>query len=163
MAEKKEAKDVSRELEWSAAEYQFTEKSPGWYWLVALTGVAIALFSLIKNNFFFAIFIAIATLMVISLGRRKPRVIEFRLSDTGVAIGDNTFYDYDRLEGFAFLERPGRLHEIVLKKKVVVNPYFKMPIDAKSAEKAKTILLNHLPEMEHEESLLDAISDWLGF
>jgi len=155
--------ETQKELTWRAAEYQFVEKNAGWYGLVVVLGIVLLFLALLGRNFFFGVFIVIAVVMVISFGRRRPRVLDFKISEKGVAVGKDVFYDYDRLEGYAFLEKPGRLDEIVLKKKTAINPIIKLPIDAKSAEKAGVILQNHLPQIKYEDSLLDIISEWLGF
>ena len=160
---KKTEKENPLELTWRAAEYQFIEKSVGWYWLVIIAAIVLIFLAVLGRNFFFGVFVVLATAMVIFFGRKRPRVLDFRLSAKGVAIGENVFYDYDRLEGFVVLEKPGRLNEIVLKKKAAINPFLKLPIDAKSGKDAEIILQGHLPQIEYEESLLDVVSDWLGF
>ena len=163
MVKKEKREEAPQELSWRAAEYQFTEKDPGWYWLVVVAGIVLLAVALFGRNFFFGVFIVIAAVMIISFSRRRPRVLDFKLSGKGVAIGENISYDYDRLEGYAILEKPGRLHELVLEKKAAINPFLKLPIDAESAKEAERILQNHLPQIEYEESLIDIISGWLGF
>ncbi len=163
MPKENKEETAARELTWRAAEYQFVEKNVSWYWLVIIVAIVLVFLAVLGRNFFFGVFIVLATAMIIFFGRKRPQVLDFKISDKGVAIGENVSYDYDRLEGFVILDKPGRLHEIVLKKKAAINPIFKLPIDAKSAEKAEVILQNHLPQMKYEDSLLDIISEWLGF
>ena len=160
---KKNKEEAVQELTWRAAEYQFMEKSVGWYWFVIIAAIVLIFLAVLGRNFFFGVFVVLATAMVIFFGRKRPQVLDFKLSDKGVAIGENVFYDYDRLEGFMILEKPGRLDEIVLKKKAAINPFLKLPIDAKSGKDAEIILQGHLPPIQYEESLLDVVSDWFGF
>ncbi|MCP6720183.1 MAG: hypothetical protein KJI72_02590 [Patescibacteria group bacterium] len=162
MAETKLSKK-SQGITWRAAEYQYTRKDVGWYWLIALVAVILILLAFWQKNFFFAVFIILAGGMLLFFGRRRPQVLDFRLDDEGIAIGDNIFYDYDRFEEFSIRSRPQRLDEIVLKKKTTINPYIKIPIDSKLALKARAILNDNLTEVEYQESLVDIFSEWFGF
>ncbi len=155
--------DTQNELAWRAAEYQYVEKDTTWYFIIVAAALILTILSLIQKNFFFAVFVIIAAAMIIFFARRKPQVVDFRITEKGVAIGENAFYDYDRLEGFAIVKKPNRLDEIVVKRKAVVNPYVKIPVDSENRRRAEEILKIHLPEVTYEESLLDIVSDWFGF
>jgi hypothetical protein len=160
---KKTKKEDLGGISWRAAEYQYVEKDIGWYFIVGLITFFIVVFALLKGNFFFAIFIILAAIVIFFFARRRPQVFDFRVTDKGVAIGGNIFYDYERLESFAIRERPEKLDEIVLKRKTALNPYVKIPVDSTYADKARKVLENKLPEIEYEESLIEIISEWLGF
>jgi hypothetical protein len=152
----------SREVTWRAAEYEYTEKSVVWYLAVGLAAFLLVLFALWQRNFFFAVFIAIAVVVLITMGRKRPPVVEFRVSEEGVTIGKR-FSPFEQLQGFSLRERPGRLHELVLMRKAVVAPFIKIPVDAQAAVRVRELLSEKLPEAEHKESLLDLIAEWLGF
>ncbi len=155
--------ETDNEISWRAAEYQYVEKDVSWYWIIIIIASILVLISLFRDNFFFAVFIAIAAVTLIFFGRRKPQIFDFKINDKGVAIGDKIFYDYERLEGFVIRKRPERLDEIVLKKKGAINPYIKIPVDSKLAPKVKGFLEKKLPEIEYQDSLIDIISEWFGF
>ncbi|MFH0712853.1 MAG: hypothetical protein V2A55_03325 [Candidatus Jorgensenbacteria bacterium] len=157
---KKENQDA---ISWRAAEYHYIQKEVGWYLTVGLVAFLLVFLSFLWGNFFFAIFIAIAATTVMFFAKRRPQIFDFKITDKGVAIGENIFYDYGRLDGFAVRERPERLNEIILKKKAVLNPYVKIPIDSVLADKAKDFLEGKLPEIEYQETLVEVISEWLGF
>jgi len=160
---KKEDKKKEQGISWRAAEYQYIEKDIGWYFTVSFVALLLIVLSLWGGNFFFAIFMVIAAVTVIFFARRRPQIFDFKISNEGVAIGENIFYDYDALHGFVIRERPGRLNEIVLQKKANLNPYLKIPVDSKLAEEVKIFLGNKLPEIEYQESLVETVSEWLGF
>ena len=152
-----------KEIIWRAAEYEHRKKDVGWYWITGgLAGVLI-LIALWQKNFFFAFFIVLAGVMIFAFGKRRPQIYEFRINGSGIYIGEKITYNYEQLESFSIHNWPGRLDELVLKKKAMVNPYLKIPIDSKLAVEARAILLEQLPEVEYQESLIDAIADWLGF
>lgn len=163
MAKTKQENKKIREIEWRAAEFQYVPKGIGWYWLVGGCAAVLILFALYQKNFFFGIFIVLAGTMVIFFGGRKPRVFNFRIGEEGIDISGKVSYDYERLDGFAILEKPGRLDEIVLKKKTAVNPYVRIPIDDQTMIRAREILKDKLPEIEYQETFLEIVSDWFGF
>ncbi len=165
MAEEKEKikKESDRtEISWRAAEYDHFEKGGGWY--LSVGGVALILFivALWQKNFFFGIFILLAAIMVISLANKKPSVLDFKLTGEGCHLGKE-FYSYDRLENFSLRNRPNRLDEIIFRKKSTFNPYIRVLIDNQTAEKVRVFLVQKLPEVEDQSSLLDVLIDFLGF
>lgn len=151
-----------RSISWRAAEYEHTEKDAGWYFSIGAVSLILVVAALWQKNFFFAVFIAIAAAMVIFLGRRRPEVLNFKITAEGAHIG-KTFLPFENLDSFAMRNRPGHLDEIVLKKKTTVNPFIRLPIDSKLAGDAHHFLGTRLPEVEYKESLVDTFSEWFGF
>jgi len=156
-------KGLEKELSWRAAEFEYVEKNLAWY--LAVLGVAgvVVLIAFIRGNFFFGIFMVLAAILITVLGRQKPRVFDFRISDSEVKVGDSVSLSYDNLESFSVNRREGRLDEIILKKKSIANSYVRIPADTAMSEKARGILSEKLPEEEYEESLVDILADRLGF
>ena len=155
--------DSKKEIIGGAAEYNYVKKDVSWYWVMGGLVATLIMIAIWQKNLFFALFIAIAGTILLFFGKRRPQIYNFRISDDGVCVGDKIFYSYDRFVSFAIHNRPSRLDEVILRRKTAVNPYVKIPIDSKLALQAKVILKNKLPEVEYQESILDIISDWLGF
>ena len=151
------------EISWRAPEYSYTVKGNYWYAITIVIAFILLIIALTQKNFFFAIFIILAEVMLIFFAKKRPQIIDFEINDTGIAIGKNSFYEYDNLEGFSIDSHPPRLDEIILKKKTAVNPYIKIPIDSKLAIQAKEILAQKLPEIEYQASIIDILANWLGF
>jgi len=162
-AKKEDKKNSGQEISWRAAEYQYVQKDIIWYFIVCLVALLLIVIALFSGNFFFAVFVIIAAVTVIFFAKRRPQVFDFKIADQGVAIGENIFYDYERLDGFAIRERPEKLDEIVLRKKAALNPYVRIPIDSTLAEEAKNMLGEKIPEIEYQESFVEVISEWFGF
>ncbi len=158
MEEKKE-----NQISWRAAEREHRER--GFLWYLIIFGGALVLFTiaLFQKNFFFGVFVLFSACVVSVLGKAKPRVFNFLINEKGVTINERTTLSFDKLESFFFRNRPGQLDELILKKKVAVNPFVRIPIDEKTAEKAKKILEMHIPTLDYQDSLMDLVSDWLGF
>ncbi|MDI6734568.1 MAG: hypothetical protein QMD50_03765 [Patescibacteria group bacterium] len=158
----KNEKVFKSEISWRAAEYDFIQKDVSWYWIVIGVAAALILIAIWQKNVFFAIFIAIATMVVIFFGRRRPQILDFKISEEEIIIG-KLHHKFDVFENFSLRKRPGRLDEIVLKKKKTFNPFLKIPIDSTLAQDARVLLLDKLPEVEYSESLVEIFSDWMGF
>jgi len=157
-----EEKLFKNEISWRAAEYDFVPKDVSWYWLVGGVAAALFLIALWQGNFFFAIFVVLAGAVMIFFGRRRPQIFDFKINEEEVIIG-KLRYKFDFFEGFALRKRPGRLDEIVLKKKKAFNPFLKIPIDSILAQDARVLLLSKLPEIEYSDSLVDIFFDWIKF
>ncbi len=158
-----EKKETGTSINWKAAEYSHSEKTTKWFVWVIVISVGISIFSFIKGNFFFGAFSLIAGGMIIMFARRRPQIYEFTISEKGVYIGTIVALEYSQLESFSMRSREGYLDEIVLKRKTVINPHLHIPIDSELAKKAREILLEKLPEEEHNESIIDIIFDYIGF
>ncbi len=150
-----------KEIIWRAAEYKHTEKNVEWYFFIGVAALILIIFSLWQKNFFFAVFILIATVMLFSFSQRRPQIIEFKINKDGVGIQD-TFYKYETLESFTIRKRPEHLDEIIFKRKTAANPFLKLPIDSKSLISVMTIIKENIPETEYQESLLEMLIEFLG-
>src|SRR3989338_4913901 len=97
-----------KEIIWRAAEYKHTEKNLEWYFFVGATTLILIVFALWQKNFFFAVFILIATAMLFTYSRKKPQIVEFKINNEGIGI-ENDFYKYETLESFTVRKRPEHL------------------------------------------------------
>ncbi len=161
--EKIKKENGGAEITWRAAEYDHFEKSSGWYLTVGGVALILLIIALLQGNFFFGIFIVLAGIMVVALGNRRPEILDFKLTEKGCYLGREQFFDYDQLENFCLRDRPGRLDEIIFKKKTVFNPYVRILLDGQTAEKARVFLVQKLPEVEHKGSFPEILIDFLGF
>jgi len=150
-------------ISWRAAEFQYVRKGPLWYLIVSLAILFLLIFAFSQKNFFFAFFIIVAGVIIFYFGNRRPRVFDFEVNETGIKIGKSTFYNYNEIEGFFIYEKPQQLNELILKRKTMINPYIRIPIDHKYSEKVKDFLAQKLKEINYQPSLIDILSDWLGF
>ena len=151
------------EITWRAAEYQHTKKNASWYVMVGVGAGVISLVSLWRGNFFFFLFIIVAATMAIVFGRRQPRVLDFTVEEGGVRIGEDIFVRYEDVEHFSLRHREHVLDEIVLKKRTHLNPHVRIPVDTEMATRAVTLLSEHVDRVEHEDSLIDMLAEWIGF
>lgn len=154
----------NKEIIWRAAEYEYKEKALGWYWLVVIFTIILAMFALWQKNFFFLIFIIFAGIVLLFLSRKRPRIIEFKVTEKGIGVGETAFFFFEDIDGVHLRERPGHLDEIILKRKTILNPYVKIPIDRNLREIVNRFLENkEVSKIDYEDSLIDILAEWLGF
>ena len=162
--ENKKKDEKKKEISWRAAEYEYHKKGSGWYFSVIGIAAAIFIFALSQKNFFFAMFVVVAAIMVVSFGKRRPRVLDFKIDEEGIHVDKDTSYSYDNLEWFAIDSRSKSLSQIIIKKDSKISPLIKMRADSNVVEKAKNILKEKIEENEdYEESLIDSLAEFLGF
>lgn len=159
MAEEKKKTGVS----WRAAEYDFVPKNNAWHAGVGIATLVLVGIALWQQNFFFAIFLLIAGSMVVVLGNKRPDTFDFTLDEDGCHIGAATVYSFDQLEDFSIYPRPHRLDEFIVRRKSALNRVVHIPVDTDTAQRVRLFLEDKLPEVEHEPSLLESITDILGF
>ncbi len=160
-----ELQAMDKEIRWSAPEYHYYEKDVAWYWLVVIGAIGLGALALWQKNLLFAIFIAIAALMLISWGRRQPKTLNFTLNAKGLTIDDKKIYYFENLTGFAIIPNYAEqeLNELLLKTNHHLNGWLRVIIAAQRAEPIKNLLLQYLPEVEYQESLAEHISRILKF
>jgi len=155
--------EQDRSISWRASEFGHFEKGATWYLIVGGATLILFVIAIWQRNFFFGIFIMLAGIMVVASGNRKPAILDYKLTEKGCEVGRGVFYEYGDLENFSLRNRPGQLDELVIKKKTSFNPFLRIPIDSHTAEKARIFLVQKLEEVEHKDSFLEILIDFLGF
>ena len=152
-------------ITWRAAEHEYVAKSGRWYFWIVLIGILLAIFALFQNNFFFLVFVVLATIVMIAFGRQKPHKFDFTVDDDGFSIGDDIDLPFAEIESFSVRERgEGHLDEIILKRKKLVDPFVRVPLDTHTRHKVVVALeKEEIEEEKQEDSFFDSLADILGF
>jgi len=156
-------KIVLETILWRAAEYDYSKKSLSWVLSVFGTAIAGSVLAFIFGNFFFGLFLIGAGALVVFLSKQRPQICEFKISEEGIEVVGKIKMPFDSLKEFSVIKRRNSLDELVIRKRVNINPYVRIPIDSKLGEKAREMLLEKIPEVEYEEPIIDALSAYLGF
>ena len=149
-------------MKWSAPEYKYYEKDVGWYWLVVIAAIIFTAISLWQRNFLFAVFVVIAAAMMIFWAKRQPDMIDFELSDNGLKIGQKN-YTKDYFESFSIREYNSEWDRLFLKTKSKISRSVAIPIPRHQIDKIKEYCLDSWEEVEHKDSLVDEISNFIKF
>ena len=149
--------DENKEITWQSPEFEYNYKDIGWYWMTIIAAAILFLLAIWQKNPLFGIFIVIAEIMLIFWAKEQPKILNFIINKKGVGIGTRHFYEYDNIQGFHVHERSYN-NELILKTKNKLHPYIFILVSKKDISAIKEFLKNHLPEIEYEESLTEALS-----
>ncbi len=150
------------QIEWTAPEFEKHEKSSLWFMVLGIVTLIFLIITIILKNYTFAIVILLLVFCVYLYTKKEPREINFSLSHRGVSIGDK-LYAYNELKSFWIFYEPPRLKQLSLQSKKVFSPYIRVPLANQNPNQIRIFLLKYLPEIEQEESLIDILSDKIGF
>ena len=147
---------------WQAPEHEFFTKGPIWDFTSVLIAALLIFISLWQGNFLFAVFIVIAELVLFFTADNESPNFSFRLEKNNLFINEK-FYSLGQFKTFSILEREGDLSDLEFQKSNNLSFSLKIPVKSSDIEKVRSFLHNYLDEVEHNESLIEAISRFIGF
>ena len=149
---------IGKKINWTALEYEHKEKKPDWFWALGIVAVASSVASIIYKNYFFAILIILAMVMLAFLNLRKPQEVEIELNEKGIRVED-FFYPYKNLK--SFYVHHGKL---LVHSNRAFMPIITLPISDNVSEKEiGEFLKKYLKEEEMAESFTAKLIEVLGF
>ncbi|MCD4693817.1 hypothetical protein K8R62_00460, partial [bacterium] len=92
-------------ISWEIPEYKKHDRGRGWYVLSGIMAVIFLLYALFSQNFLFAIFIEIVSIILILNEGKNPIKIKVAITDDGVQIGKN-LYEFDDFKNFSIIYKP---------------------------------------------------------
>jgi hypothetical protein len=167
-------REKSEGIVWQIPEYEYRPKDVSWYWISLIAAIILFAFAIWQENFLFAIFVAIAFFAVNYLTNRFPPIWEVKMNEKGIFIGlpnnkNKKFYPIESIEGFDIHseiyedDKEPEYKKLVLKFESKMTPYLKINIYSKDESKIKDFLLGFAPQEEIPKSLVDSLSELIGF
>jgi len=130
---------------WEAPEYEYIEKHPKWYWVMGLILLAIIVYA-----------------MGYAYAEREPRLIRMEINPDGVIV-DKIMYEYDDLKSFwIFYEVETGFKILSLHSKKTFLPHIHIPVGDANPILIREVLLNYLPEIKQEMTIVDRFSLLIG-
>lgn len=152
------------ETTWQAPEFEYRHKDISWYWISIITAVLILAAAIWLRNFLFGFFIVIAEILFIVWGGREPRTVDFKLTEKGLTIGNRKFYQAGNIENFSLDYHPDEKWEtVVLHFKQKLQPTLRITVPKNQFMEIRKALTTIAPEVEHHESLLEALEKFFRF
>jgi hypothetical protein len=151
-------------IAWQMYEFEHREKSADWYWALGIIAIAAAVAAIFLGNILFAIILLLGAFTLGMHGNSKPKVYTYQLSRRGIQVEKN-LYTFETLDSFWIEEFEDRPHRILVKSQKFFMPYIIMPLSPDmDPEEIRHFFLDHgLPEIEHHESFLHQLFEYLGF
>lgn len=150
-------------MKWSAPEYEYREKTVAWYWISIIIAAVIVAFSVWQKNFLFGLFIVVAEILFIIWGDRAPHILDFRLTEGELEIGERKQYSLKDMGSMSVDELSDEWTEIIFVSKAKLKTPVKILIPEGRLQELRTNLKTLLKEVPYEPTLLDSIEKLLRF
>ncbi len=142
--------------QWRAPEFEVYEKSNRWYFLAGLFLLAIITYAMLTDGPIMAItFILIGIVGYLNL-QKNPRIVRFALTTEGL-IADKDMYLYENINSFWIFYEPQHTKLISLNTKASMFPFVHIPLADEDPVKIREIILEYVPELKQEPSMIDTI------
>ena len=128
--------------------------------IVALLTGAVALL-IFKGDTLTSIFLILSSLVLFLYGNQKPIISKIKIDQSGILVDDRMYY-YKDLKSFWIDYNPGGLRELSMESTKWYMPYIKVLLNEQNPIEVRSLVINFLPEQEHENSLADYIGRKLG-
>lgn len=151
-----------RAIAWEAPEHNHIEKTGDWYWILGILATAGSVASMIFNNVLFGIVILLGAMTMFITGNRKPRIIEFEVSASGIRI-ERDYYPYATLEAYFIDEESPLVSQLIVRSKKLLMPLLILPIPEEYTADIEHLVGARLIEEHMEEPFSHRVLEFLGF
>jgi hypothetical protein len=153
------------EIQWRAPEYEYYPKSLAWFWGTIIIAILFLILSILQKNFLFSVFIIISEILILIWASFEPKIINFKINNEGISVGENNFYNFDTISSFSStLSVLPDLTEIKINFKNKLSFNISILIPTNIVEDVKKIFYEkNIPEVEHEEHFIDSLQKILKF
>jgi len=147
--------------QWQASEFEVQEQNTDLLYYILFFLIVIVGYAVYSNSPIMAItFILLGVVGYINMGK-KPRIIDFKLTDEGVAAG-REFFTYENIKSFWIFYEPDNLKVISLHTDSYITPFVHIPLHNEDPVGMREILLKYLPEVKQKYSMVDKLERILG-
>jgi len=148
-------------LAWRAAEFKKKPKSIDWFFGIGVVAIALMVWAIYTLNLMFFLVVLVATIALFVAANRKPKTYHFKISDSGIWI-EKKFLPFQTLASFWIFDFPDtKILSLKSKNRLSIGNHFLIP--KKKVQDLRRVLSQYLSEEEESYSLIDWLSDWLGF
>jgi hypothetical protein len=151
-----------KEFVWTEYDTNSKKKSADWYfvlWTIAISG---AVGAVLLENILFGLFIIIAAFSVTIYASRKPRLVDFRVSRTGIEV-DTIHIPLSSLSHF-YIAEDGEPTYLLLQSKKVLSTLYSFPVAHDvEIDSLHAFLATFLEEQAMEVPFSQRLMDRIGF
>lgn len=155
---------TDKRIMWSGFEFEYKEKTSDWYWAVGIIVISVAAASVIYGNLLFALFLVLAGFFLLMTANRKPRMIDYELTDKGLVI-DGKLRSHLDFRAFWVSEDKYSPPKLLLQSNQFTNALMVIPIETDFVDAAtiRDFLLDYIPEERIHEPFAIRFMEFLGF
>jgi hypothetical protein len=149
------------QISWEAPSFCYNPQKRYLYLIAAalLAGaVALLVFKYVTLT---SILLILSSLVLLLYSNQKPTISKITVNQSGVLVDDIMYYHKD-LKSFWIEYDPEGLKELSLESAKWYMPYIKVLLNEQNPIEVRSLIVNFLPEKEHEISLVDHMGRKLG-
>lgn len=141
---------------WKAPEFELYEKSRNWYIAAGLFIFIMVIYAVFTNAPIMAITFILIGIVGYIYAQKDPRIVNFCITSKGV-LADRQFYSYENIFSFWIFYEPNHTRVISLHTKASVLPFVHIPIEDEDPVKLRDLLMQNIPEIKQNPSLINTI------
>ncbi len=143
-------------IAWEGPEFETFERDKKWYLVASVILLLIIIYAAIVNSPIMAItFILIGTVGYVYL-QKEPRHLTFAVTPEGILVGDEIYY-FEDIDSFWIFYEPPHTYLLSLDTKNRLTPHVHIPLHQVDPVQLRAVLLEFIPEVRQEMSLVDTL------
>lgn len=147
-------------IAWEFPEYTKYFRGRLWYAVAIIIVAALVLYAVISDNYLFLLLIIIFIGIYALEHRRSPRKLTAQLTEDGLVIGKDTFYEWAIIKYFWIIYEPPEVKNVYFDFKSGIRPSISISLENQNPLKIRQILLEYIEEDPEKEK--ESFSDGLG-
>jgi hypothetical protein len=148
--------DYAGEISWTASEFISHQKDSSWYiGLGAATGISCVAIYLLTRDRITVVMVLVAAIMFGIFASRQPRVMNYRLDEEGLMIG-NKHYGYNNFKSFA-VQQEGAINSIFLLPLQRFMPGISIYYPPEEEQRILGTISNYLPHETRTPDVIDRL------
>lgn len=149
-------------ISWTTKEFEHYDKGAGWYLTLSILGLLIVAYEIYLHDYFAALTLFIAMIVVYFFSRILPRDVEVTITDKGINV-DKGSYPYTSIKRFWIVESAGS-RKLYIETTAYLNRFVILLLADQDPDAITEILKQFLPESQsNRETLAQRASRFLRF
>ena len=150
-------------VQWSASEFIAHQKTATWYLVLFCSALIAAglVYLITRGDKITSGAIVVAAVFLAIMAARKPRVLDYEVSSSGITIGRH-FYPYSNFKSFSVIHE-GAFSSISLMPLKRFMPFVTMYYAPEEEDEILTVLGNYLPIEQGKRDILDHFLERIRF
>lgn len=151
------------QVSWTASEFIAYQKNAGWYVLAFLAIIVLAAITyfITRGDIVSTGSVIIIGILFVVLASRKPRVLTYQISSSGVKIGEK-LYPFSQVKSFALIDE-GTFQSISLMPLKRFMPSISMYFEPQDEQKILLALGAYLPQEQRKQEFVDRLMHKIRF
>lgn len=147
---------VAETVSWTASEFIAHQKSSGWYGILAVVSLVLAVsVYFLTKDFITTGFVIFGAVILGYYASRQPRELNYQISENSVAIGAKS-YGYDEFRSFSIVDE-GAFSSVIFMPLKRFAPLRAIYFAPEHEDQIINILMPRLPFEEHSHDLIDKL------